>query len=91
MIKIMEKPPLESNGLTKKGSLKKQLSFDEKVTEFRVMARENKYNLRETDQPHKGIKWWTPSDKSIAASFCKDTSIHGLKYLGNEGVHFGER
>lgn len=89
----MDKHSPNSNSIPKKGSLKKQLSFDEKVTEFRVTSRDQtqSLNMPEYKPKRQGIRWWTPSDKNIFTCFCTDTSIHGLQYLGAEGVHLGER
>lgn len=82
----------------KKGSLKKQLSFDEKVTEFRLASPTSENNSSTINMcdnnpkcKRKDIHWWTPSNKNIVTCFCNDTSIHGIQYLGAEGFHIGER
>ncbi|CAL8113040.1 unnamed protein product [Orchesella dallaii] len=74
----------------KKGSLKKQLSFDEKVTEIHLETSDldagNKNNGIQEN-----IGWWLPPHKNRFTCFCKSTSMHGLQYIGDEGMHIGER
>lgn len=35
--------------------------------------------------------WWEPSEESLIASFCRDSSIHGLPFIVQPKRHLTER
>lgn len=45
------------------------------------------------DPPENNLNWawYSPPANSVPAQFCIDTSLHGLKYLGQRGRHIFER
>jgi len=76
----------------KKGSLKKQLSFDEKVTEIRLQTSDlEALNMKREAEAEEKLRWWIPSHKNRFTCFCKSTSMHGFHYIGDEGMHIAER
>lgn len=36
-------------------------------------------------------QWYDPPEDGLFASFCDDTSLHGIQYLGQQGRHMFER
>lgn len=41
--------------------------------------------------PQTGIWWWSPPPNAIPVEFCRETSIHGLKFIFREKSHLSER
>lgn len=39
----------------------------------------------------KDVQWWNPEEESMPIDFCRDTSLHGLKYIGQQNRHISER
>lgn len=35
--------------------------------------------------------WWGPGPDSLISAYCRDTSIHGLRFMGQQNRHFAER
>lgn len=64
----------------------------EKIVNKKIGAR----NKDEADDGNSGccnrkFCWWVPDQDSISVAFCNETSIHGLRFLGQVKRHLTER
>lgn len=67
---------------------KKSLNYPEFITPNRRCS----YNDVHKKQNNKGSWiWYSPPEQSAPVQFCLDTSLHGLKYLGQPERHIFER
>jgi hypothetical protein len=84
------------------GSSGKSLSFEEdptephgpKITQYTYEPQgANYYEEHEPEvrKESRGCGWWEPDNERNLAEFCMQTSIHGLKYLGEPRRHICER
>ncbi len=60
-----------------------------KIPNFSKMKENNLDNCPELDKLN--WEWYNPSVDSVPVSFCMDTSLHGLKYMGQQKRHIFER
>lgn len=44
-----------------------------------------------TGERFENVGWWEPPQDSFPVEFCQDTSLHGLKYIGQSRRHLSER
>src|SRR5665811_996626 len=58
----------------------------------------NTINSEEKKEPRKSlaaivkdISWWEPPEENLSSEFCRDTSLHGLKYITQSKRHLSER
>jgi len=102
----MESPSSCPNGgVTKKSSFKKpgfgssgkSLSFEEDPDEplDRPKTTHHVYYYDdpepEVKKESRGYGWWEPDNERNLAEYCMQTSVHGLKYLGEPRRHISER
>ncbi|CAL8093922.1 unnamed protein product [Orchesella dallaii] len=96
--------PLSTSGIKGKrtsaflSTIKKMVNFSDsssakrKSSSVAGLLRQRKNLTREfSADSHVQSDWWDPPQNSLPVEFCQDTSLHGLKYIGQPQRHLSER